>query len=127
MPNYATPGIYVEEVSTGARPIEAVGTSTAAFLGIAPNAKANLGQAVAINNWSEFTNAFSSESAQSTPLSNAVFGFFNNGGSRCYVVNVGSNGSIASDAKNKSGISLLEPIDEISIVAAPGFTDAAQL
>ncbi|WP_377643519.1 hypothetical protein [Oryzobacter terrae] len=27
------PGVYVEEVSSGSRPIEAVGTSTAAFLG----------------------------------------------------------------------------------------------
>ena len=30
---YLAPGVYVEEVSSGARPIEAVGTSTAAFVG----------------------------------------------------------------------------------------------
>jgi carbon monoxide dehydrogenase subunit G len=30
-----TPGVYVEEVSSGARPIEGVGTSTAAFVGFA--------------------------------------------------------------------------------------------
>lgn len=28
--------VYVEEVSSGARPIEAVGTSIAAFVGLAP-------------------------------------------------------------------------------------------
>ncbi|MBI4650373.1 hypothetical protein HY745_03625 [Candidatus Desantisbacteria bacterium] len=35
MPSYLHPGVYIEEVSGGARPIEAVGTSTAAFIGIA--------------------------------------------------------------------------------------------
>jgi len=33
---YRSPGAYVEEVSSGSRPIEAVGTSTAAFVGEAP-------------------------------------------------------------------------------------------
>ena len=33
---YKTPGVYVEEVPSGARPIELVGTSTAAFLGVPP-------------------------------------------------------------------------------------------
>ena len=125
MPNYTTPGIYVEEVSSGSRPIEAVGTSTAAFIGIAPNPKAALGQAVPINNYSEFIKTFAEGSAEGSPLSHAVFGFFNNGGSRCYVVNVGAGKGIASDPKKRSGIALLEAIDEISIVAAPGFTDPA--
>jgi phage tail sheath protein FI len=30
------PGVYVEEVPSGPRPIEAVGTSTAGFVGLAP-------------------------------------------------------------------------------------------
>ncbi len=33
---YLSPGVYVEEVSSGARPIEAVGTAVAAFVGLAP-------------------------------------------------------------------------------------------
>ena len=32
---YLTPGVYVEEVSSGSRPLEAVGTSVAAFVGLA--------------------------------------------------------------------------------------------
>ena len=35
MPEYLSPGVYVEEVSSGIRPIEGVGTSTGAFIGIA--------------------------------------------------------------------------------------------
>lgn len=31
---YLSPGVYVEEVESGARPIEGVGTSTAAFVGL---------------------------------------------------------------------------------------------
>ena len=34
--SYQSPGVYVEEVSSGARPIQAVGTSIAAFVGLAP-------------------------------------------------------------------------------------------
>ena len=36
MPEYLTPGVYVEEVSGGIKPIQGVGTSTAGFIGEAP-------------------------------------------------------------------------------------------
>jgi phage tail sheath protein FI len=32
---YLSPGVYVEEVSSGSRPIEGVGTAVAAFVGLA--------------------------------------------------------------------------------------------
>ena len=35
---YLSPGVYVEEVDRGTKPIEAVGTSTAAFIGITAEA-----------------------------------------------------------------------------------------
>ncbi|NQZ58837.1 MAG: phage tail sheath family protein [Lentisphaeraceae bacterium] len=125
MPSYLTPGIYVEEVSGGSRPIEAVGTSTPAFLGIAPNASAKINQAVAINNWAQFARDFIREGDSSTDLSNAVFGFFHNGGARCWVLNIGTHGSIAGGGIGRQGVDLLEAIDDITIVAAPGFSDAA--
>lgn len=34
-PQYLSPGVYVEEVDKGARPIEGVGTAVAAFVGFA--------------------------------------------------------------------------------------------
>ena len=40
--SYLTPGVYVEEVPSGMRPIEAVGTSIAAFVGLAPVKPARL-------------------------------------------------------------------------------------
>ena len=33
MPQYLSPGVYVEEVDRGSKPIEGVGTSVAAFVG----------------------------------------------------------------------------------------------
>jgi len=125
MPNYLTPGVYIEEISTGARPIEAVGTSTAAFIGAAPKEDAPLHTPTAVNNWTQFVTQFIGNATASTNLSSAVYGFFQNGGSRCYVVNVGKDGSLKGDGKGKQGIDSLEAIDEIAIVAAPGYTDLA--
>jgi hypothetical protein len=125
MPIYLAPDVYVEEVSGGARPIEAVGTSTAGFVGVAPDPRAHLNEAVAINNWAHFLREFVPEGGRSTPLSHAVFGFFQNGGSRCYVVNVGEGNPIAGGGRDRVGLDVLAQIDEIAIVAAPGYTDPA--
>ncbi len=125
MPNYLTPGVYIEEISTGTRPIEAVGTSTAAFVGEVPRDDAPLHTPTAVNNWTQFVTQFVGTSVTSTDLSNAVYGFFQNGGSRCYIINVGKGGSLKGDGKGKQGIDSLEAIDEVAIVAAPGYTDLA--
>jgi phage tail sheath protein FI len=122
---YNAPGIYVEEVPGGARPIQAVGTSTAGFVGVAPSPDAALNQVVACNNWSQFRRAFVGEATQSTPLSQAVWGFFLNGGRRCFVINVGANQPIAGGGTARAGLQLFEAVDEIAIVAAPGYSDAA--
>lgn len=123
MPTYQSPGIYIEEIPAGTRPIEAVGTSTAGFVGIAPKADAHPNEAFAVNSWSQFVKEFTTDESQSTPLSHAVFGFFQNGGSRCYVVNIGENGSLLGSGRRRQGLAVLEEIDEVAIVAAPGFTD----
>jgi hypothetical protein len=123
---YLTPGIYIEEIPTGPRPIEAVGTSTAGFVGVAPNPDARLNEAVPINNWSQFVERFGAPAAGatgSTPLAQAVYGFFQNGGGRCYVVNVGTDGSLTGDGRGRKGLEALEEVDEIAIVAAPGYAD----
>lgn len=125
MASYLTPGVYVQEVSTGTKPIGAVGTSTVAFLGALPIADAHLGEAIACNNWSQFVKEFVGEDGQGTTLARAVYGFFMNGGGRCYIVNVPENDSIAGDARKRTGLHCLEQVDEVAIVAAPGRTDLA--
>ncbi|MEV0428839.1 phage tail sheath C-terminal domain-containing protein [Micromonospora sp. NPDC050495] len=124
MPTYFSPGIYVEEVPSGARPIGPVGTSTAAFVGVAPNRTAHVNQALAVNSWSEFVRLYADgEQPESTPLARAVFGFLDNGGTRCWVVNVGEGGQLTGTGGRRGGLQLLEAVDEISILAAPGYHD----
>src|SRR5215207_1069097 len=63
------------------------------------------------------------DATRSTPLSRAVVGFFANGGSLCWVVNTGAPGAgdTAADLVIE-GLPLLELIDEVTILAAPGHT-----
>lgn len=123
---HMSPGVRIEEIP-GERSIEAVGTSTAAFVGVAPRADAHLNEACAVNNWSHFVKEYvPDDNAVSTPLSHAVAGFFQNGGSRCYVVNMAAGDAIAGmDKPKRTGLKLLEEIDDVSIVAAPGYSDVA--
>ncbi len=88
--SYLSPGVYVEEVDRGSKPIEAVGTNTVGFLG--ESSKGPVNEAVLVTNWSKFVKTFG-DFAQCSPfLAHAVYGFFNNGGSRCFIVNVGGGG-----------------------------------
>jgi len=124
MPFYAAPGVYVEEVPGGTRPIGAVGTSTAAFVGTAPDPGARVGEAVAVNSWTNFVGTFAAEATSASPLALAVHGFFENGGGRCYVVNAQEGAPIAGSGRGRNGLRALEAIDEVAIVAAPGHADA---
>src|SRR5262245_46992106 len=124
MPNYLAPGVYIEEVSTGSRPIEGVGTSVACFIGSAPVDKSKH-EPMWFDNWTQFRNAFAPIGATSTPLSQAVYGFFLNSGTRCCVVNIGKDESLVGDGTTRQGLGIFEQSDGISIVAAPGYSDAA--
>ncbi|MCA1222333.1 phage tail sheath family protein [Streptomyces sp. 8L] len=86
MPSYLSPGVYVEEVASGSRPIEGVGTSVAAFVGLAPTGPLN--KPTLVTNWSQYVAAFG-EFTDGYYLAHSVYGFFNNGGSAAYVVRVG--------------------------------------
>lgn len=131
------PGVYIIERDSGARPIQAVGTSTAAFVGVAPKADEKVNQPTPVNNWSEFMATFVPQpeekngTAKQPPakngqtmrweLAHAVYGFFLNGGTRCYIVNIGTD----PKASLQDGLRTLERVDEVAIVAAPGYTDPA--
>ncbi|QLH23630.1 phage tail sheath subtilisin-like domain-containing protein [Streptomyces sp. Rer75] len=86
MPSYLSPGVYVEEVASGSRPIEGVGTSVAAFVGLAPSGPLNT--PTLVTNWSQYVAAFG-EFTDGYYLAHSVYGFFNNGGSAAYVVRIG--------------------------------------
>ncbi|WP_055604138.1 phage tail sheath subtilisin-like domain-containing protein [Streptomyces aureus] len=86
MPTYLSPGVYVEEVASGSRPIEGLGTSVAAFVGLAPAGPLN--EPVLVTNWSQYVASFG-DFTDGYYLAHSVYGFFNNGGTAAYVVRVG--------------------------------------
>jgi phage tail sheath protein FI len=88
--SYLSPGVYVEEVSGGSKPIEGVGTSVAGFIGFTEKGPYNT--PTLITNWIQFQAAFGGFiDGAYLPLS--VYGYFNNGGGVCYVVRLGENGN----------------------------------
>jgi phage tail sheath protein FI len=131
MPSYLSPGVYVEEVPSGSRPIEGVGTAVAAFVGLA--AKGPFNEPRLLTNWGQFTSTFG-EFLEGSYLAHAVYGYFLNGGGSCYVVRVGVDGaepvaavelpSAADAAKPAFRVTALEPGaagNDLSVdVAEPG-------
>jgi phage tail sheath protein FI len=99
---YASPGVYVEEVDRGTKPIEAVGTSMTAFIGMTAEASRKginsatgerialesvLNKAVLVTSWTNFVDVF----GNFTPgayLPDAIYGYFANGGGPCYVTSL---------------------------------------
>jgi phage tail sheath protein FI len=95
MPTYLTPGVYVEEVPSASKPIEGVGTSIAAFVGLAPGGPVNT--PMRISNWTQFAKIFGDPAEpengpfmEGAYLAHSIYGFFQNGGSLCWVVRVGA-------------------------------------
>lgn len=84
MPTLTYPGVYIEEISSGVRPIEAASTSTAAFVGLA---EMGPDEATRVTSWTEFQRTYGSFISDSF-LAHSVFQFFNNGGRQCYIVRV---------------------------------------
>lgn len=101
MPERLHPGVYVEEVSGGVRPIEGVGTSTAAFVG--ETARGIPGEAQFLTGFAEFERAFGGhQPGEAGLLAQAVDAFFAAGGKRAYAVRV-----LPADAEH--GVSSAQP------------------
>ncbi|MBI4492832.1 MAG: phage tail sheath family protein [Chloroflexi bacterium] len=96
-PSYLSPGVYVEEIPSGSKPIEGVGTAVAAFIGFTE--KGPVGQPTLVTNWSQFTKTFG-EFIDGGFLAHSVYGYFNNGGGICYVTRL--PGEIGGNGKNGS-------------------------
>ena len=92
MAEYLRPDVYVEDIPN-APVIEAVSSSTGGFMGIAERGKIN--KPVFISSWNDYLREFASGMAspfmQNSDLAYSVYGFFQNGGKRCYVMRVRSD------------------------------------
>ncbi|MCA1702728.1 MAG: phage tail sheath subtilisin-like domain-containing protein [Actinobacteria bacterium] len=98
MPTYLSPGVYVEEVDSGSRPIEGVGTAVAAFAGFAEAGPFNT--PTLVSNWSQFTSTFGAF-IEGAYLAHSVYGYFSNGGGAAYIVRVGQDGAGNSKSKQE--------------------------
>jgi phage tail sheath protein FI len=90
MPSYLSPGVYVEEVSSGSRPIEGVGTALCAFVGFTQRGPLN--EPILVTNWTQYTSNFGAF-VEGAYLPHSVYGYFLNGGGAAYVVSVGTVGA----------------------------------
>ena len=81
MPEYLSPGVYVEEIEIGSKPIEGVGTSTAGFLGETERGPT---RPMLVTGFEQFQRIYGSYIDESF-LAFAVDGFFRNGGQRCFI------------------------------------------
>ena len=98
MPTYLSPGVYVEETTSGARPIEGVGTAVAAFVGLCGAGPFNT--PTLVTNWSQFTSIFG-DFVEGSYLHHSVYGYLQNGGGACYIVRIGGNGAAAPVARGE--------------------------
>jgi phage tail sheath protein FI len=83
MATLTAPGVYVEELASGVRPIQAAGTSTAAFFGEAE--RGPIDGVVKIFNFTEFQATYGGYLGGGRFLAHSVYQYFNNGGSVCYI------------------------------------------
>jgi phage tail sheath protein FI len=87
------PGVYVQEVSSGVRPIEGASTSTAAFIG--PAEKGPLDRAYMVTSFTEFQTVYGGFQKDSW-LAQSALQFFNNGGKRLYIARIARNATTAA-------------------------------
>ena len=95
------PGVYIEEVSSGVRPLDIAGTSTAAFVGLAERGPQ---VATRVTSWNQFQRLYGGFIADSR-LAHSVLQYFNNGGRQCYIVRAIRDQAATATAtvKNRAG------------------------
>ncbi|MDX3575433.1 phage tail sheath family protein [Streptomyces sp. FL07-04A] len=125
MPTYLSPGVYVEEAQSGSRPIEAVGTAVAAFVGFAE--KGPFHEPTLVTTWSQYVQTFG-DFVDGSYLGLSVYGYFANGGSVAYVVRVGGASGVGRTGEGEGPRELTagEPVGlgSFRVAALPG-VDAA--
>jgi uncharacterized protein len=91
MPEYLAPGVFIEEIERGPRPIEGVSTSTAAFLGETERGQTHPRLVTSIN---EYMRHFGGAFGDDKYVPYAITGFFDNGGRRAYIFRIAGDGAV---------------------------------
>jgi len=106
MPEYLSPGVYVEETSSGAKSVEGVSTSTAGFLGETERGQL---KPQLVTDFNEFKRKYGGIIEDSF-LAHAVKGYFTNGGSRAFI------GRITEEEHHETAQATLENDDGDSVM-----------
>ncbi len=124
MPTYQSPGVYVEEVDRGSKPIEGVGTAVAAFVGftaLAPTddpSDPNGAKPRRVTNWSQFERLYGGFTPGAL-LPHAVYGYFNNGGGSAWIVRIPhTKGAAPAATARKALTAAAKPEHEVLEVTA---------
>ena len=95
--DYFAPGVYIEEIDRGSRPIEGVSTAVAGFVGFTEDVRggAELYKPMLVTTWTQYLNYFARPNSDGFTDFNAylpfsVYGYFMNGGGRCWVTSIGT-------------------------------------
>jgi phage tail sheath protein FI len=95
--DYFAPGVYVEEIDRGSRPIDGVQTNVAGFIGFTEDVRNGAEQfkPMLVTSWSQYLEYFAKQGSDgftdfNAYLPFAVNGWFLNGGGRCWVISIGT-------------------------------------
>lgn len=135
MPQYLSPGVYVEEIEAGPQPIEGVSTSITGAVGVTVLGPTT-GKPVLVTSFADFTRQFggylplptgalvnewssskNTEGGQWWRFAYAVKGFFDNGGEQMFVKRVFSSKALASGGSLSQGF-----VANVAADAAAGAT-----
>lgn len=131
------PGVYIEELPSGVRPIAGVATSITAFAGWTPTGPTD--RAEAVSSWTDFESKFGGLHTCSL-LSYSVYHFFDNGGRQAYIIRLANPDTIAQadtvlrpnesgfenallPASGNGGVFHLDSVDLFNILCVPGETN----
>lgn len=117
MATYLHPGVYLEEIPSGAKPIEGVATSIAAFIGEAPRGPLNT--PVLVHSLEEYERTFGTIQGAQDAMGFAAQAYYQNGGKDAYFVRVaGSAAAVAHLPLVSAQGSSLENVLQISASSA---------
>ncbi len=121
--NYTVPGVYIQELPSGSKPIQGVGTSMPAFIGFTfTRPEGNTGRPYFVASWGQFVEDFCTIRTRITDekgreqekitqnvfetgfyLPYSVYGYFRNGGQSCYILSIAT---LTDSQKNAAGATL---------------------
>lgn len=117
---YRTPGVHIESAGERYQPLTEVKMGTCAFVGRTAAGEPN--KPIRVDSWDRFCSVFGNDGGVTAQ---SVRGFFENGGTDAYVLNVNTGGPLSPDdfigarGREQRGLRALERLEDVDLVAVP--------